>query len=178
MNKIYEEYVNFMNDAKSVYISDIDYDTEFVYARPEISYSPCVVDEQKNTYVLVSDLAKRTSSLIHGRQAQIMFIEPENIESIYVRKRVILDCSITQIERLSDKWIERITVFSEKFGEIINIIKNLADFKMICFTPKASSSATDTVGTFVKGFGKAYAIKGKDLNIVTHIDFKVKGDGM
>ena len=49
---------------------------------------------------------------------------------------------------------------------------------MICFTPKASSSATDTVGTFVKGFGKAYAIKGKDLNIVTHIDFKVKGDGM
>ena len=78
MNKIYEEYVDFMNDAKSIYISTIDYDTEFVYARPEISYSPCVVDNQKNAYVLVSDLTRRTSSLVQHQPVQIMFIEPGN----------------------------------------------------------------------------------------------------
>jgi putative heme iron utilization protein len=169
----YKEYVNFMNDAKSVYISNIDYDAEFIYAKPEISYSPCVVDKQKNTYVLVSDLARRTSSLVQGRQAQIMFIEPEiiyeDIKSIYVRKRLTFDCSIVQIERLSDKWNDQIDVFLEKFGDIIGILKTLADFRMICFTPKA--------GTFVKGFGQAFSIGGKDLNIVTHIAFK-KGEKM
>ena len=162
-----------MNDAKSVYISNIDYDTEFIYAKPEISYSPCVVDKQKNTYVLVSDLARRTSSLVQGRQAQIMFIEPEiiyeDIKSIYVRKRLTFDCSIVQIERLSDKWNDQVDVFLEKFGDIIGILKTLADFRMICFTPKA--------GTFVKGFGQAFSIGGKDLNIVTHIAFK-KGEKM
>ena len=111
MNEIYKEYVEFMNDAKSVYISNIDYDSEYTYAKPEISYSPSVVDEQKNTYVLVSDLTRRTASLVQGRQAQIMFIEPEVIEDIYVRKRLTFDCSITQIERLSDKWNNQIDVF-------------------------------------------------------------------
>ena len=169
MNKIYEEYVEFMNDAKSVYISNIDYDAEYTYAKPEISYSPCVVDEQKNAYVLVSDLTRRTASLVQGRQAQIMFIEPEVIKDIYVRKRLTFDCSITQIERLSDKWNDQVDVFLEKFGEIIGILKTLADFRMICFTPKT--------GTFVKGFGQAFSIGGKDLNIVTHIAFK-KGEKM
>ena len=166
MNEIYEEYVDFMNDAKSIYISNIDYDTEFVYAKPEISYSPCVVDKQKNAYVLVSDLTRRTSSLVQHRPVQIMFIEPENIEEIYVRKRLTFDCKTTQIERLSDKWNEQADVFLKKFGDIIGIIKNLADFRMICFTPSS--------GIFVKGFGQAYTIEGKNLNIVTHIDFKAK----
>ena len=125
MNKIYEEYVDFMNDAKSIYISTIDYDTEFVYARPEISYSPCVVDNQKNAYVLVSDLTRRTSSLVQHQPVQIMFIEPENIEEIYVRKRLTFDCKTTQIERLSDKWNEQVDVFLKKFGDIIGIIKNI-----------------------------------------------------
>ena len=169
MNKIYEEYVDFMNDAKSIYISNIDYDTEFVYAKPEISYSPCVVDKQKNAYVLVSDLTRRTSSLVQHRPVQIMFIEPENIEEIYVRKRLTFDCKTTQIERLSDKWNEQVDVFFKKFGDIIGILKTLADFRMICFTPKA--------GTFVKGFGQAFSIGGEDLNIVTHIAFK-KGEKM
>ena len=62
MENIYKEYFAFMKKAKSVYISSVDENN-----KPEISYSPCVVDDEKNVYILVSDLSKRTSSLVQGR---------------------------------------------------------------------------------------------------------------
>ena len=94
MNEIYKEYLNFMKEAKSVYISSID-----EYGKPEISYSPCVVDDAKNTYIIVSDLSKRTSSLVQGRNVSLMFIEPEDqCEEMYVRIRLIFECSTKQIE--------------------------------------------------------------------------------
>ena len=73
MKNIYKEYFAFMKKAKSVYISSVDENT-----KPEISYSPCVVDDEKNVYILVSDLSKRTSSLVQRRNVSLMFIEPEN----------------------------------------------------------------------------------------------------
>ena len=43
MKKIYDEYVEFMNSAKSVYISTVN---EFRGGfTPEISFSPFIVDE-------------------------------------------------------------------------------------------------------------------------------------
>ena len=39
--QLIDEYVNFMKEAKSVYISSIN-----EYGKPEISYSPCVVDDK------------------------------------------------------------------------------------------------------------------------------------
>ena len=55
MENIYKEYFAFMKKAKNVYISSVDENN-----KPEISYSPCVVDDEKNVYILVSDLSKRT----------------------------------------------------------------------------------------------------------------------
>ena len=72
MKNIYKEYYVFMKKAKNVYISSVDENN-----KPEISYSPCVVDDEKNVYILVSDLSKRTSSLVQGRNVSLMFIEPE-----------------------------------------------------------------------------------------------------
>ena len=83
---------------------------------------------------------------------------------MYVRIRLIFDCSTEQIDRQTEKWNEQIPVFLDKFGDIINILKSLSDFKMFCFSP--------INGTFVKGFGKAYTIKGtKDLDQIEHISF-------
>ena len=98
MKKIYNEYVEFMNDAKSVYISSIK---EFKGGvSPEISYSPSIVDEDKNIYILVSTLSKRTDSLLAQRNVSLMFIEPEEqCKEIYVRTRLILYCSTLQIDR-------------------------------------------------------------------------------
>ena len=159
MKNIYKEYFAFMKKAKNVYISSVDENT-----KPEISYSPCVIDGDKNVYILVSDLSKRTSSLVQGRNVSVMFIEPEDqCEEMYVRIRLIFECSTKQIERKAEKWNEQIPVFLEKFGDIINILKSLSDFKMFCFSPVS--------GSYVKGFGKAYIIEGGALDQISHINF-------
>ena len=159
MKDIYTEYFVFMKEAKNVYTSSVDENT-----KPEISYSPCVVDDEKNVYILVSDLSKRTSSLVQGRNVSLMFIEPEEqCEEMYVRIRLIFECSTKQIERKTEKWNEQIPVFLDMFGEIINVLTSLSDFKMFCFSPVS--------GSYVKGFGKAYTIEGGALNQISHINF-------
>ena len=128
MNKIYNEYVEFMNDAKSVYISTVN---EFRGGvAPEISYSPSIVDEDKNIYILVSTLSKRTKSLLEQRNVSLMFIEPEEqCEEIYVRTRLILYCTTLQIAREMGAghllWDELVAQFTAKFGDIINMLVSL-----------------------------------------------------
>ena len=51
----------------------------------------------------------------------------------------------------------------DKFGDIINILKSLRDFKMFCFSPVS--------GSYVKGFGKAYTIEGGALDQISHVNF-------
>ena len=160
MKKIYNEYVEFMQDAKCVYISTVN---EFRGGvAPEISYSPCIVDKDKNTYILVSTLTKRTKSLLAERNVSLMFIEPEEqCEEIYVRTRLIFLCSTSLIQRWN--WDEKVPQFTAKFGDIISTLVSFQDFKMFRFIPIR--------GTFVKGFGKAYTIEGKELDQISHISF-------
>ena len=54
MKDIYTEYFVFMKEAKNVYISSVDENT-----KPEISYSPCVVDDEKNVYDEKNDDSRR-----------------------------------------------------------------------------------------------------------------------
>ena len=162
MKKIYNEYVEFMGNSKSVYISSISEHRGGV--APEISYSPCIVDEDKNIYILVSTLSKRTESLIAQRNVSLMFIEPEEqCEEIYVRTRLIFLCSTSLILRWNGVWWLKIPLFKEKFGDIIDTLTSLEDFKMFRFRPIR--------GTFVKGFGKAYTIEGKEMDQISHISF-------
>ena len=159
MKDIYTEYFVFMKEAKNVYISSVDENT-----KPEISYSPCVVDAEKNIYILVSELSKRTSSLVKGHNVSLMFIEPEEqCEEMYVRTRLIFECSTQLIERKTEKWNLQIPIFLKKFGDIINILESLSDFKMFCFSPVS--------GSYVKGFGKAYTIEGDGLDKISHVNF-------
>ena len=166
MKKIYNEYVDFMNNAKCVYISSIhEYKGG---SAPEISYSPCIVDEDRNIYILVSTLSKRTESLLAQRNVSLMFIEPEEqCEEIYVRTRLIFLCNTLQISREMGAghllWDELAERFTAKFGDIINMLVSLEDFKMFRFRPIR--------GTFVKGFGKAYTIEGKEMDQISHISF-------
>ena len=166
MKKIYNEYVEFMGNSKSVYISSIGEHKGGV--APEISYSPCIVDEDRNIYILVSTLSKRTESLLAQRNVSLMFIEPEEqCEEIYVRTRLIFLCNTLQISREMGAghllWDEKAEQFTAKFGDIINILVSLKDFKMFRFIPIR--------GTFVKGFGKAYTIEGKEMDQISHISF-------
>ena len=97
-----------------------------------------------------------------------MFIEPEEqCEEIYVRTRLILYCTTLQIAREMGAghllWDEKVSLFKEKFGDIIDTLVSLEDFKMFRFMPIR--------GTFVKGFGKAFTIEGKEMDQISHISF-------
>ena len=166
MKKIYNEYAEFMQAAKCVYISSICEHKGGV--APEISYSPCIVDKDKNTYILVSTLSKRTKSLLEQCNVSLMFIEPEEqCEEIYVRTRLIFLCNTLQIDIEMGTghllWDELVVQFTEKFGDIINMLVSFKDFKMFRFRPIR--------GTFVKGFGKAFTIEGKEMDQISHISF-------
>ena len=162
MKKIYNEYVEFMQDAKCVYISSISEHKGGV--APEISYSPCIVDEKKNIYILVSTLSKRTGSLLVGHNVSLMFIEPEEqCEEIYVRTRLIFLCNTLSFAFSRILWDEKVSLFKDKFGDIIDTLVSLEDFKMFRFQPIR--------GTFIKGFGKAFTIEGKDMDQISHISF-------
>ena len=166
MIKIYNEYVEFMGNSKSVYISSIGEHRGGV--APEISYSPCIVDEDKNIYILVSTLTKRTESLLAERNVSLMFIAPEEqCEEIYVRTSLIFLCNTLQIDREMGAghllWDELAEKFTAKFGDIINMLVSFKDFQMFRFRPIR--------GTFVKGFGKAYTIEGKEMDQISHISF-------
>ena len=151
-----------MQDAKCVYISTVN---EFRGGvAPEISYSPCIVDKDNNTYILVSTLSKRTGSLLVGHNVSLMFIEPEEqCEEIYVRTRLILLCDTLSFAFSRILWDEKVSLFKEKFGDIISTLVSFQDFKMFRFIPIR--------GTFVKGFCKAYTIEGKDMDQISHISF-------
>ena len=138
MKKIYNEYVEFMGNSKSVYISSISEHKGGV--APEISYSPCIVDEDKNIYILVSTLSKRTKSLLTENNVSLMFIEPEEqCEEIYVRTRLIFLCSTSLILRWNGVWWLKIPLFKEKFGDIRTV-----NYKLRIGHTMGASTAVET----------------------------------
>ena len=70
---------------------------------PEASYSPSIVDEGRNFYVHVSELASHTSNLRDSARASVLIIEDESTaENLFARKRVAYQCIASLIERHSD----------------------------------------------------------------------------
>jgi len=91
-----------------------------------------------------------------------MFIENEQeAKEIFARTRLIFACEAEVIERDSAAWEERMQQFSEKFGELMGVLKELKDFHLFRLTPRS--------GSYVRGFAQAYAIEGEELDQVRHL---------
>ena len=129
---------------------------------PEASYSPSIVDEGRNFYVHVSELASHTSNLRDSARASVLIIEDESTaENLFARKRVAYQCSASLIERHSDQWKNVIDQFEEKFGKIVGFLKTMEDFHLFKLTP--------TSGRLVLGFGQAYDISGTGMKDLSHV---------
>jgi|TARA_X000000368_G_scaffold50814_1_gene36295 putative heme iron utilization protein len=129
---------------------------------PEASYSPSIVDEGRNFYVHVSELASHTSNLRDSARASVLIIEDESTaENLFARKRVAYQCSASLIERHSDQWESVIDQFEEKFGKIVGFLKTMEDFHLFKLTP--------TSGRLVLGFGQAYDISGTGMKDLSHV---------
>ncbi|MBD2439509.1 HugZ family protein [Nostoc sp. FACHB-110] len=157
LEKAQAEYEGFPQEFQSVIISTISQ-----AGIPNSSYAPFVIDEAKNIYIYISDLATHTQNLYANPRVSVLFIDDEaKSNNIFARRRLSFDCTATLIERDTDTWLKIVDQFQDRFGEMIEIFKSLGDFRIFQLTPSA--------GRFVIGFGTAYKIAGDNLNQLIHI---------
>ncbi len=159
-----EEYCSLLSAFNSIEMATVGDN-----GKPEVSYSPSVMDEDKNFYIYVSELSKHTENLMGHKKASIMLIEDEGIsETIFARKRITFDCASSEILRKDSQWADIMDRFEHKFGPIMGQLKKMTDFHLIKLSPQN--------GRLVYGFGKAFDIKGAQMDKVSHVKgFNNKG---
>ncbi|MBE9005632.1 pyridoxamine 5'-phosphate oxidase family protein [Fortiea sp. LEGE XX443] len=157
LEKTQAEYESFPHEFQSVIISTITQE-----GIPNSSYAPFVIDEAKNIYIYISDLATHTQNLYANPHVSVLFIDDEaKSNNIFARRRLSFDCTATLIERDTETWNKIVEQFQERFGEMIEVLRGLADFRIFQLTPSS--------GRFVLGFGNAYKISGDNLNQLVQI---------
>ncbi|MBD2568265.1 HugZ family protein [Anabaena lutea] len=157
IEKAQAEYEKFTEKFESIIISTVN-----DQGIPNASYTPFVIDDAKNIYIYVSGLSTHTKNIYANPHVSILFIEDEvNTKQIFARRRLTFDCTATLLERETDQWNQIVQQFQERFGEIIEMLRSLPDFRIFQLTP--------IEGRFVIGFGSAYHISGDNLNQLTLI---------
>lgn len=123
---------------------------------PDASYAPFVKDEDNNLYIYVSGLSSHTRNLQTVPLASVLFIEDESqTKQMFARRRLTFECTASLIERDTEVWNQIVNNFETRFGEIINLLRDLPDFRIIQLRPQK--------GRFVIGFGAAYEVDPNDL---------------
>ncbi|MBE9214756.1 pyridoxamine 5'-phosphate oxidase family protein [Plectonema cf. radiosum LEGE 06105] len=157
LEKATAEYQQFTQQIQSIIISTVNNQ-----GMPNGSYTPFVMDEFKNIYIYVSGLSTHTQNLNINPRLSVLFIEDEaKTSQIFARRRLSYDCSASLIERETDEWKKIVDKFQTRFGEIIEMLRGLADFRIFKLTPHN--------GRFVIGFGAAYHISGDNLDKLVQI---------
>ena len=157
LENIQAEYEKFPEELESVIISTMN-----AQAIPNASYAPFVMDDSKNIYIYVSGLSTHTKNLYANPHVSVLFIEDEAKSNlIFARRRLNFDCTANLIERETDKWNQIVEQFQGRFGQIIEVLRGLSDFRIFQLIPSE--------GRFVVGFGAAYHISGDNLNQLVQI---------
>jgi putative heme iron utilization protein len=155
--KIQAEYEKFTQEFASIIISTVNQE-----GIPNASYTPFVMDEYKNIYIYVSGLASHTANIQNHPQVGVLFIDDESkTPNIFARRRLSFDCTAILVERESEQWNQIVEKFQARFGEIIEMLRSLPDFRIFQLTP--------TEGRFVVGFGSIYNISADNLNQLVRV---------
>ena len=149
-------YRTFSDPFKSVILGTVS-----AAGQPQASYAPFVKDEVGNLYIFVSGLSAHTQNLTATGKVSALFIEDEaQTPQIFARRRLSYDCTATLIARDSEHWQTLVQQFEDRFGNIIEVMKGLADFRIFQLQPQS--------GRFVLGFGAAYDVDPDDLSRLIH----------
>jgi hypothetical protein len=125
---------------------------------PDISYAPFVRDNAGLFYIYVSDMACHTSNLLNNPQASILFIRPESeSRNLFARERAVLSCSVTEIIRNTEIYINQVQALQDKFGEVVSLLRSLSDFHLFALRPEN--------GRYIVGFGRAFTINVNDSTL-------------
>jgi heme iron utilization protein len=154
---IQEAYQTFTKQFQSAVISTVSKD-----GVPNASYAPFVMDDMKNIYIYVSGLSTHTQNLNAVPIASVLFIEDESkTQQIFARRRLNYECTASLVQSSTAKWIQTVSTFESRFGNIIQLLRDLPDFRIFQLAP--------TAGRFVVGFGAAYDVDANDLNQLIHV---------
>ncbi|USD66794.1 heme utilization protein HutZ [Vibrio sp. SCSIO 43136] len=150
------EIKEFRSECKTLQLATTDAD-----GRPNVSYAPFVQNEN-GYFVLISEIARHARNLQANPEVSIMMIEDEGeSKQLFARKRLTFDTTATMVERNTELWVGVVAQMKDRFGEIIDGLSQLEDFKMFQLKPSK--------GLFVKGFGQAYQVSGDDLVDFVHL---------
>ena len=153
-----EEAASLLGSLKTLQMA-----TASAAGEPEASYAPFVRTGDNAFYICVSDLSRHTGHLVANDRASVLLVEDESATAqLFTRRRLVFECVAEQVERGSERWHTTMDVFERKFGEVIGLIRPLADFRMFALVPRR--------GVFVKGFGQAYRIAGPALDALREVN--------
>ena len=157
IEEVIKEYNAFTSIVESIMLGTVDSDEN-----PNVSYTPFVIDENKNIYIFVSGMSAHTQNLHANGKASVMFVEDEKYtKQIFARRRLTYNCMASLIQKDNPQWDFIADKFAERFGNIIDSLRSLPDFRIFKLRPYN--------GLLVIGFGAAYRISGENLDDVTHI---------
>lgn len=152
----YRAYEHLLTHQQSLMLATVNQD-----GSPLISYAPYVVDEHKQFYIFISQLAAHTVNLQHNGQASLMLIEDEaTAAQLFARQRLTFQCQATPVARHSLEWNQVMAQYRDRFGPIVELLESLPDFQLFQLTP--------TSGQLVLGFGQAYELSGAQWATLTH----------
>ena len=141
-----EKYVAFPKRVNSLMLSTVD-----GAGFPHASYAPFLCNDEREFFMLVSELSQHARNLQSAPKAAIMLIEDEqDAAEIFARDRLMYDCKVDFITKEDTRYGLLIQDFRVKFGELIDMLSQLSDFKLVKLTPFS--------GRFVVGFGAAFEI--------------------
>ncbi len=143
----------FRNQFKTVLLA-----TSSTNGFPDVSYSPCVLNDSGDIYIFVSELARHTHHLLTNPVASLMFIADESTSrNQFARKRLTLQAEVIELDRNTTEGAKMMKGFSVRFGKTIQVLKMLPDFHLL--------RLKILTGNYIRGFGQAYVVEGPSLEI-------------
>ncbi len=130
---------------------------------PDASYAPFVRIDDNAFYVNLSELSTHTGNLLATPRASVMFLQAEDdSKQLFARKRLSFDSDAGLVERDSTRWCQVMDLFADKFGDIMDLIRPLQDFKLLRIQPRS--------GIYVRGFAQAYPLEGSELEQLRQVN--------
>ncbi len=154
--KLQQLYDDFPAQFQSVVLATVSAD-----GIPQASYAPCVIDADRTIYIFVSGLSAHTQNLAASGKVSALFVQDEaQTTQMFARKRLSYSCKASLLDRESEEWGAIAQKFETRFGNIVELMMGLPDFRIFQLRPLS--------GRFVIGFGAAYDIDPSDLSRLIH----------
>lgn len=161
LERLVGEARDFMSGFRSLVLGTVDANGE-----PEASYAPFVHRPSEGFYVYVSELSRHTGNLkASGRASVLLIADERDAPQAFARTRLTFRCGAEEVSRDSDCWRRVLDNFEQRFGDVMSMIRPLADFHLFVLHPET--------GVYIRGLAQAYRFVGAELDEFIHMNRNV-----